>query len=266
MKTLLFDENASETNNNFHEGFNVTVRRGTKYSKELEIGEVVNLKNLQTEKLGEGTIIQWITGPIEYIPMDILEFEHDPKCRNMGGLIEVLQNCYDDPSIDLTEIVTAIVFKSNFTRGYSMDIDKLRRQLEIDEGCMRQIYRDHLGYPTFGIGHLILKTDPEYGQAFGTPVLYERVREAFESDVSTVLSDCVKLYSDFYDLPEEAQQIIANMMFNMGRTRLSKFKNMKKAVDARKWSTAAAEMIDSSWYRQVTNRADRLVKRMRKII
>jgi GH24 family phage-related lysozyme (muramidase) len=122
-----------------------------------------------------------------------------------------------------------------------------------------------LGYPTFGIGHLILESDPEHGQAFGTPVLYDRVKSVFEEDVNTVLSDCVKLYSDFYDLPEEAQQIIANMMFNMGRTRLSKFKNMKKAVDARNWNKAAAEMTDSSWYRQVTNRADRLVARMRAI-
>lgn len=147
-----------------------------------------------------------------------------------------------------------------------MDIDKLRKQLEIDEGCLRQIYRDHLGYPTFGIGHLILESDPENGKPFGTAVLYERVKEAFENDVNTVLEDCEKLYPDFYDLPEEAQQIIANMMFNMGRTRLSKFKNMKKAVDAKEWNTAADEMIDSAWYRQVTKRADRLVKRMRAII
>ena len=56
---------------------------------------------------------------------------------------------------------------------------------------------------------------------------------------------------------------IANMMFNMGRPRLSKFKGMKRGVDSRNWSEAADEMVDSAWYRQVTNRADRLVERMR---
>ena len=80
-----------------------------------------------------------------------------------------------------------------------------------------------------------------------------------------VLSDCETLYPDFGDLPEEAQQIIANMMFNLGRPRLSKFKGMKAGVDARDWERAADEMVDSSWYRQVTNRADRLVVRMRSL-
>lgn len=146
-----------------------------------------------------------------------------------------------------------------------MNIKQLRKQLEIDEGVKYEIYKDHLGYPTFGIGHLILKTDPEYGKPVGTRVSSERVIEAFNQDVCQVLGDCEKLYPNFYDLPEEAQQIIANMMFNLGLTRLSKFRNMKKAVDAEHWMLAADEMMDSRWYRQVTNRADRLVQRMRGI-
>ena len=55
------------------------------------------------------------------------------------------------------------------------------------------------------------------------------------------------------------------MMFNMGRTRLSKFKGMKRGVDEQNWSAAADEMVDSRWYRQVTKRADRLVERMRNV-
>ena len=43
-----------------------------------------------------------------------------------------------------------------------MDIEKLREQLEIDEGVVHEIYLDHLGYPTFGIGHLVTDEDPEY--------------------------------------------------------------------------------------------------------
>jgi len=38
---------------------------------------------------------------------------------------------------------------------------------------------------------------------------------------------------------------------------------MKRGVDARDWDAAADEMVDSGWYKQVTNRADRLVNRMR---
>ena len=146
-----------------------------------------------------------------------------------------------------------------------MDTKKLREELEIDEGCKYEIYLDHLGYPTFGVGHLVLESDPEYGWEVGTSIDTHRVHETFEQDIKTVLSDCARLYSDFEDLPEEAQRVIANMMFNMGYTRLSKFKGMKRGVDARDWNAAAYEMIDSRWYNQVTNRAKRLVERMRNI-
>jgi len=144
-----------------------------------------------------------------------------------------------------------------------MNIDQLRKELEVDEGVKYEIYNDHLGYPTFGIGHLVIDTDPEYGEEVGTPVSEDRVAEAFDKDVRTVISDCEILYPDFDELPEECQLIIANMMFNMGRPRLKKFKGMKRGVDSRDWNKAADEMIDSAWYRQVPNRAGRLVKRMR---
>ena len=146
-----------------------------------------------------------------------------------------------------------------------MDIQQLRKQLEIDEGVKYDIYLDHLGLPTFGIGHLVTKTDPESGQAVGTSISKERVAECFDMDVQSVINDCNKLYKDFEDLPEEVQQIIANMMFNMGYTRLSNFKGMKRGVDSKDWNQAADEMVDSRWYRQVTNRANRLVERMRAV-
>ena len=154
-----------------------------------------------------------------------------------------------------------------------MNINQLRKELERDEGCKYEIYLDHLGYPTFGIGHLITDDDPEsrvwphgFGKtSVGTEVSEERVKEAFNSDIETVLSDCERLYEDFGDLPEEVQLIIANMMFNLGYPRLSKFKGMKRVVDERDWNAAADEMVDSLWYRQVTNRANRLVERMRNI-
>lgn len=146
-----------------------------------------------------------------------------------------------------------------------MDIEKLREQLKIDEGCVYEIYNDHLGYPTFGIGHLVIESDPENGEEIGTPVSESRVIEAFEQDVETVLSDCAILYPDFDELPEEVQQIVANMMFNLGRPRLSKFAGMKRGVDSQDWGAAADEMVDSRWYRQVGARAERLVERMRNV-
>ena len=113
-----------------------------------------------------------------------------------------------------------------------MNIDQLRMELEYDEGCKYEIYFDHLDLPTFGIGHLCTIDDPEYDQPVGTPVDETRVQEVFEKDVQVTISECKILYDDWDDLPEEVQLIIANMMFNMGRPRLSQFKMMKAAVDA----------------------------------
>ena len=55
------------------------------------------------------------------------------------------------------------------------------------------------------------------------------------------------------------------MMFNMGRTRLSKFKKMHAAILEGNWTEAAKEGRDSLWYRQVTNRAERLMERLENV-
>ena len=146
-----------------------------------------------------------------------------------------------------------------------MDIEKLRDQLKIDEGCVNSVYLDHLNLPTVGIGHLVTEWDDEYGKPVGTEVSEDRVNELFDQDVQVTIDECKLLYNNFDDLPEEAQQIIANMMFNMGRPRLSRFHKMKRAVDAGDWEEAGNQMKDSRWYNQVTTRAERLVKRMKAI-
>lgn len=146
-----------------------------------------------------------------------------------------------------------------------MNIEKLREQLIIDEGQVNEIYNDHLGYATFGIGHLVIEGDSELGASLGTPVSEERVIECFEKDVQTVISDCKTLHQAWDGYPEEAQQVIANMMFNMGRTRLSKFKNHNLALESGDWKQAAVEGRDSRWYKQVTNRAERLMSRLEEI-
>ena len=154
-----------------------------------------------------------------------------------------------------------------FGKDTKLDREAVFEQLKIDEGVVNEIYHDHLGYPTFGVGHLVLESDPEYGQEVGTPVDEDRVKECFEKDLDTAISECELLYEEgvFGELPDEVQQILVNMMFNMGRPRLSKFKGMKRGVDARDWNAAADEMVDSRWYKQVTNRAERLVERMRNV-
>ena len=139
-----------------------------------------------------------------------------------------------------------------------MNIESLREQLKTDEGVKYEIYKDHLGYPTFGIGHLITENDPEHGEPDGTEISEDRVNEVFKSDVATFVSEAKILFPDLDDLPEIAQQVIVNMAFNMGRPRLSKFKNFIAGVNDRDWVRAAEEMMDSRWADQVGARATRL--------
>ena len=96
-----------------------------------------------------------------------------------------------------------------------------------------------------------------------TPVSEERVNELFDKDIAWTITDCYKILPDFDMLPEEVRLICANMMFNMGVNRMRGFKNFLAAVDDRDWEKAAIEMEDSRWHKQVTARADRLIKRMK---
>ena len=139
-----------------------------------------------------------------------------------------------------------------------MNIEALREQLKVDEGVKYEIYKDHLGYPTFGIGHLITEDDPEHGEPDGTKISEDRVNEVFESDVAAFVSESKILFPNLDELPDVAQQVIVNMAFNMGRPRLSKFKNFIAGVNDNDWVRAAEEMMDSRWADQVGARATRL--------
>ena len=144
-----------------------------------------------------------------------------------------------------------------------MNKDVLREEIAADEGCKYEVYLDHLGLPTCGIGHLITENDEEYDKPVGTVVEEERVRRLFSLDIAVTIDECKVLYPDFDNFDEELQHILCNMMFNMGRPRLSRFKLMQAAIDNKDFNEAAEQMINSRWHDQVPNRAKRLVKRMR---
>ncbi len=146
-----------------------------------------------------------------------------------------------------------------------MDISKLKDQLIIDEGVKYETYLDHLSLKTCGIGHLCREDEPEYDLELGAEISEDRVTELFEQDIQSVIIDCKKVYDDWDNLPEEVKQIVANMMFNLGRPRYSKFRKHIQAVMDGNWQESANQMRDSRWYRQVTNRAERLCKRMEEV-
>ena len=111
-----------------------------------------------------------------------------------------------------------------------MNIEKLRTELESDEGNEKCTYTCSQDRVTFGIGHLVLPDDPEYSQPIGTPVSEDRITECFNKDVGTVIAESKKLYPQFDSLPEEVKLIICNMLFNLGLPTLSKFKDSFAAL------------------------------------
>ena len=145
-----------------------------------------------------------------------------------------------------------------------MDIEKLREELTQDEGCIYKIYNDHLGYATFGIGHLVLESDPEIDLPIDALVSKERVVECFEKDIDGVFNDLDRNLSWWVGLSEDHQRVIANMAFNLGINRLKKFKKFLAALQESDFETAAKEMIDSRWAEQVGPRATRLKDRILK--
>jgi len=143
---------------------------------------------------------------------------------------------------------------------------RLKEEITSDEGCVLEVYKDHLGYPTVGVGHLILETDEEYNMGVGTPITQTRSDELLFQDLGIVLKECEdRFHNNWRDWPEEVKLIIANMAFNLGLTRLVKFKKMFEALNAGDYKTAAEEGLDSKWAKQVYNRAKRLMNRLRDI-
>ena len=141
-----------------------------------------------------------------------------------------------------------------------MNLIKLQDELANDEGIKYETYYCSLGHLTGGIGHLITEWDTEYyDQPVGTKVPNEQVNDWFESDIKTTIKDCNLLFSQFDNLPDDIQHVLANMCFQLGRPRLSKFKNMIAAVEDLDWHRMADEMENSRWFRQTPERAKRLI-------
>jgi lysozyme len=147
-----------------------------------------------------------------------------------------------------------------------MNLNRLYRQLKEDEGVIYEIYPDHLGFLTFGVGHLVTGEDEELGRPIGTPITHTRVDFCLQWDVEHSITNAKKLYSPDFDYwPGAVQEILVNMVFNLGYAGLGRFKNFKKALDMEDWGQAAKEGRDSLWYRQVTNRAERLMTRLEEV-
>ena len=104
-----------------------------------------------------------------------------------------------------------------------MNISALMNELMLDEGYKYEIYLDHLGYPTFGVGHLITEKDEEYGKEVGTPISKERIEKCLQQDIKIVCDELDMNEPWWRNLDNNRQRVVANMCFNLGYPRFSKF-------------------------------------------
>jgi len=145
-----------------------------------------------------------------------------------------------------------------------MNLEELKEDIAKEEGLKYEIYRCSEGYPTAGIGHLITEWDEEYyGMPIGTEVSKEQVDKWFEADLYVAINDMEKFTADM-QVDENVKECITHMVFQLGLPRLNKFKNFKQALIDGDIAKAQAEMKDSLWYKQTTNRAERLIEKMGK--
>ena len=126
--------------------------------------------------------------------------------------------------------------------------DKLIESVKLSEGFRDKVYKCTEGYDTIGYGFAIkdLVMDEDVAEIIlkrKLESLIERVNSRFK-----FLKDC----------PEEAQDVVYEMAFQMGVSGVSKFKKFLQALEEKDYGWAAIEMLDSRWSKQTPNRAQRL--------
>ncbi len=127
----------------------------------------------------------------------------------------------------------------------------LEQELTRDEGKKNVMYKDSLGKNTVGIGRLM----------DGKPVSDAVISLMFSEDITESEAFLNRNIPWWTNLSPIRQRVLLNMAFNLGG-KLLQFKNTLFAIQAEQFDTAAKEMLDSLWAKQVGKRAKRLAYMM----
>src|SRR6056297_1778836 len=146
--------------------------------------------------------------------------------------------------------------KSNITdmsEGTKID-ELIKHQIKVHEGVVLKKYKDSLGYPTVGVGHLIKE-----GENLPNILNYDQVMKLYDQDYEKHKEQAEKLPT-FNQLNKVSQGALIDMVFNMGLGGVQKFRGMFGALKENDYDKAAEEALDSRWATQVGSRADRIAK------
>ena len=131
-------------------------------------------------------------------------------------------------------------------------MSKLEEQLIRHEGERLKPYRDSEGVLTIGIGHNL-----EEGIS---PAISRMI---FEEDLAEATEELIRAHPVVMRLTQARRDVLINMAFNMGLSRLAGFRRMWAAIGNGDFDRASDEMLDSKWAGQVGNRAIELSEQMR---
>ena len=137
--------------------------------------------------------------------------------------------------------------------------EDLKSRIKKHEGFLSKVYLDSLGKATIGYGHFLTEDDD-----FVEGIIYDKdILEAlFDKDFNNAVHGAEELLKD-YDVALVAKEVIIEMVFQLGKTGVSKFKNMFAALKEHDYSRAASEMLNSAWYRQTPSRCEELSNLMK---
>ena len=113
------------------------------------------------------------------------------------------------------------------------------------EGSTRLPYKCTEGKITIGVGRNLEDNG-----------LYpDEIRLLLSNDLKEAKAGAQRVCPVFDQLNEPRQWALISMVFQMGRSGVSKFKNMLAAIEDQDFDRAADEMLDSRWARQTPRRA-----------
>ena len=141
-----------------------------------------------------------------------------------------------------------------------MDIERLKKQIKLNEGIRKTAYQDTLGNWTIGVGHLIKLPDEEY--LINAKLNDLEVDQLFITDLNQAIDDARK-FIDADSIPDEAFEVVVDMAINLGLPKLLKFKNFQQALREKDFVKAREEMLDRLWEKQLPNRSKLLSEIMR---
>lgn len=158
-------------------------------------------------------------------------------------------------------------------RAQEMRAQEYLNMFKENEGMKDSVYEDTKGNRTIGIGFnledesnkkVVKDLGLDIDEIFAGKKLKEQdVLRLYNHSLRQAFSDAAKFDPNFQSRPEPVKKAIVDMAFNLGLTKLNKFKEMRKALMQNDYNKAADEMVDSNWYKQVKTRGPRTVSLMR---